>query len=126
MLFGNRAAHAAISRWTAPAPPCSEIALALTLPIPLVCCLMRTNMNHPSKLSPAFSGTLRTFSYWIAAGSVRHPLLEGIEYRQIMLAEPSLTEGAYAIFANVIEFDQRGMPVNAKYAEHRTAQWIQR
>ncbi|MBB4392477.1 hypothetical protein GGD62_001561 [Bradyrhizobium sp. ERR14] len=81
-------------------------------------------MNHPSKLSAAFSGALRTFSYWIAAGSVGHPLLEGIEYRQVMLAEPSLMEQAYAIFANIIELDQQGMPVNAKYAEHRAAQWI--
>ena len=81
-------------------------------------------MNHPSKLSADFSGTLRTFSYWIAAGSVGHPLLEGVEYRQVMLAEPSLMEQAYAIFANVIEFDQQGTPVNAKYAEHRAAQWI--
>jgi hypothetical protein len=69
---------------------------------------------------------LRTFSYWVATGSVGHPLLDGIEYRQVMLAEPSLMEQAYAIFANVIEFDQRGIPVNAKYAEYRAAQWIRR
>jgi hypothetical protein len=50
--------------------------------------------------------------------------LEEIEYRQTMLAEPSLMEQAFAIFANVIEFDQRSMPVNAKYAEHRAAKWI--
>jgi hypothetical protein len=63
-------------------------------------------MEYPPKLSPAFSGTLRTFSYWIATGSVGSPLLKGIEYRQIMLKEPSLMEQAYAIFANVIEFER--------------------
>jgi hypothetical protein len=81
-------------------------------------------MEYPPKLSPAFSGTLRTFSYWIATGSVGNPLLKGIEYRQIMLKEPSLMEQAFAIFANVIEFDGQGKPLNAKYAEHRAAQWI--
>ena len=67
-------------------------------------------MNHPPKLSAAFSGALRTFGYWIAAGCVGHPLLEGIEYRQLILAERSLMEQAYAIFANVIEFDEQGAP----------------
>ncbi|MGJ4931897.1 DUF7677 family protein [Bradyrhizobium sp. HKCCYLS2038] len=81
-------------------------------------------MNHPTRLSAAFSGALRTFSYWIAGGSVGLPLLDGIEYRETMLAEPSLMEQAFAIFANVIEFDPEGTPVNAKYAEHRAAQYI--
>lgn len=81
-------------------------------------------MNHPRRLSPAFSGALRTFSYWMAAGSVGEPLLEGISYREAMLEEPSLMEAAYAIFANVLEFDAAGNPLNAKYAEHRAAQYI--
>jgi hypothetical protein len=83
-----------------------------------------TSVKHPHKLSHSFSGALRTFSYWVAAGSVGLPLLEGLEYRQPMLEEPSLMEMAYAIFANVIEFDEHGEPVNAKYAEHRAAQYI--
>jgi hypothetical protein len=53
-------------------------------------------------------------------------LLEGIDYRQEMLASPSLMEQAYAIFANVIEFSDDGVPTNAKYAEHRAAQYIRR
>jgi len=81
-------------------------------------------MAHPKKLSHSFSGALRTFSYWMASGSVGQPLLEGVEYRQTMLEEPGLMEMAYAIFANVIEFDEQGEPVNAKYAEHRAAQHI--
>lgn len=82
--------------------------------------------GHPRKLSQAFSGALRTFSYWVAAGSVGSPLLDDIDYRPIMLQEPSLMEQAYAIFANVIAFDDRGNPTNAKYAEHRAAQYIRR
>ena len=80
--------------------------------------------RHPKHLSHSFSGALRTFSYWVAAGSVGLPLLEGVEYRQTMLEEPSLMEMAYAIFANVIEFDEQGDPINAKFAEYRAAQYI--
>ena len=83
-------------------------------------------MKYPVKLSPNFSGALRTFSYWMANGSVGFPLLDGIEYRQAMLESPSLMEEAYAIFANVIEFNEDGQPVNAKYAEYRAAQCIRR
>jgi hypothetical protein len=81
-------------------------------------------MQHPPKLNPAFSGALRTFAYWVANGSLAHPLLEGVDYRPVMLNEPSLMEQAFAIFVNVIELDDEGKPVNAKYAEYRAAQWI--
>ena len=83
-------------------------------------------MSYPPRLSHAFSGALRRFSYWIATGSAGLPLLNDIEYREVMLAEPSLMEMAFAIFANVIEFNEQGEPVNAKYAEHRAAQYIRR
>jgi len=46
--------------------------------------------GYPRKLSPEFSGALRTFSFWIANGSVGHPLLEGVDYRPEMLASPSV------------------------------------
>jgi hypothetical protein len=80
--------------------------------------------SYPKKLSPAFSGALRTFSFWIANGTVGLPLLEGIDYRPELLASPSLMEQVYAIFANVIEFSGNGIPTNAKYAEYRAAQYI--
>ena len=83
-------------------------------------------MSYPPRLSHAFSGALTRFSYWIATGSAGLPLLNDIEYREVMLAEPSLMEMAFAIFANVIEFNEQGEPVNAKYAEHRAAQYIRR
>jgi hypothetical protein len=76
-------------------------------------------------LSPSFSGALRTFSYWIANGTVGRPLLEGVDYSCIF-SEPSALEQAYAIFANVIEIDESGTVLNAKYAERRAAQEILR
>lgn len=82
--------------------------------------------GYPKKLSSDFSGALRTFSFWIANGTVGLPLLEGIDYRPEMLESPSLMEQAYAIFANVIEFSGDGVPTNAKYAEYRAAQYIRR
>lgn len=79
-----------------------------------------------SKLTPEVSGTLRTFAFWIANGTVGLPLLDGIDYRTVILEEPSLLEAAFAVFANVLELDERGAPINAKYAEHRAAQLIRR
>lgn len=76
------------------------------------------------KLSHSFSGSLRQFSYWIANGTVGYPLLEGIDYISVFREEPSLLECAYAIFANNIEMDDNGTVLNAKYAEHRAAQYI--
>ncbi|WP_105620111.1 DUF7677 family protein [Vallitalea okinawensis] len=77
------------------------------------------------KLSNSFSGALRLFSYWIANGTVGHPLLDSIDYSCIF-HEPSALEQAYAIFANVIEMDENGIVLNAKYAEKRAAQHIRR
>jgi hypothetical protein len=85
-----------------------------------------TPAAHPRRLSAATSGALRTFSFWIANGSVGSPLLEGIDYWPALRDSPSLLEEAYAIFANVLEFDAAGVPLNAKYAEFRAAQCIRR
>lgn len=65
-------------------------------------------MKHPAKLSHEFSGTLRTFSFWMANGSVGLPLLEGIDYWDGLKESPSLMEEVYAIYANVLEFDESG------------------
>ena len=76
------------------------------------------------KLSHSFSGALRTFSYWIANRTVGSPLLDGIDYSSVLSEEPSALEQVYAIFANVIELDDDGRVLNAKYAERRAAQWL--
>ena len=82
-------------------------------------------INSTSKrLSPSFSGALRTFSFWIANGTVGHPLLEDVDYRSLLSEEPSALEQAYAIFANVIEMDGDGTVLNAKHAEKRAAQYL--
>ena len=76
------------------------------------------------RLSPSFSGALRTFSFWVANGSLGEPILEGVEYQLILSEEPSALEQVYAIFANVIELDDAGTVLNAKHAERRAAQWL--
>jgi hypothetical protein len=76
------------------------------------------------RLSPSASGAIRSFSFWSANGTMSLPILEGIDYRQILLTEPSALERVYAIFANVLEFDEEERVVNAKHAERRAAQWL--
>jgi hypothetical protein len=75
------------------------------------------------RLSGDVSGAIRTFSFWMANRTVGLPLLEGIDYSCIFV-EPSALEQAYAIFANVLEFDAAGTVLNAKHAERRAAQYI--
>jgi len=75
------------------------------------------------RLSESVSGALRTFSFWIANRSVGHPLLDGIDYSCIF-EEPSALEQVYAIYANVLEFDESGQVINARHAERRAAQYI--
>lgn len=76
------------------------------------------------RLSGPTVGALRTFAYWIASGTAGQPLLEGIDYWQVMREEPSLMEQAFAIFGNVLRLDQDGTPINARAAERRAAQYI--
>jgi hypothetical protein len=59
----------------------------------------------------------------MANGTVGLPLMEGIDYSCIF-REPSALEQTYAIFVNVLEFDEDGNVGNAKYAEKRAAQFI--
>jgi hypothetical protein len=74
-------------------------------------------------LSHSVSGAIRNFSYWMANGTVGLPLLEGVDYSCIF-SEASGLEQVYAIFANVLELDEDGNVLNAKYAERRAAQYI--
>jgi hypothetical protein len=75
------------------------------------------------RLSESVSHAIRQFSFWIANRSVGHPLLDGIDYSCIF-EEPSAMEQVYAIFANTLELDERGMVLNEKHAERRAAQFI--
>jgi hypothetical protein len=74
------------------------------------------------KLSNSFSGALRTFAYFMASGT--HHKLEGINYLDLYGKEPSAIERCFAIYANVIELDEKGDVLNAKYAEERATQYL--
>ncbi len=74
------------------------------------------------KLSNSFSGALRTFAFFMASGT--HYMLEGIEYISLYGEEPSAIEQVFAIYANVIELDENGQVLNAKYAEKRATDYL--
>jgi hypothetical protein len=50
--------------------------------------------------------------------------LEGVEYLSLYGSEPSAIEQVFAIYANVIEVDEDGLVVNAKYAEKRATDYL--
>jgi hypothetical protein len=79
-----------------------------------------------SRLSHGASGAIRRFAGWVARGSIGHPMLDGINYWDELRDSPSQMETCFAIFANVLELDDRGEPVNEKYAERRAATWLYR
>ena len=74
-----------------------------------------------TRLSHGASGALRRFAGRVA----RHlPLLDGIEYWDELRDSPTQPETVFAIFANVLELDDQGEPVNEKYAQRRAAVWL--
>lgn len=73
-------------------------------------------------LSPSFSGALRTFAYFMASGT--HYNLKGVEYLSLYGNEPSAIEQVFAIYTNVIELDEDGIVLNAKYAEKRATDYL--
>ena len=76
------------------------------------------------KLSNSFSGALRTFSYFMASGT--HYNLKAINYLELYGNEPSAIEQVFAIFANVVEIDEKGEVLNAKYAEIRATDYLKK
>lgn len=79
-----------------------------------------------SHLSKGASGAIRRFAGWVARGSVGHPMLDGIDYWDELKDSPSQMEICFAIFANVLELDDRGEPINETFAERRAATWLYR
>jgi hypothetical protein len=51
-------------------------------------------------------------------------MLEGIDYIPLYGNEPSAIEQVFAIYANVIEMDEDGKVINAKYAEKRATDYL--
>src|SRR3979411_156452 len=78
------------------------------------------------RLSHGASGAIRRFAGWVARGSVGHPLPDGSGYLEGRQDSPPQMEICFAIFANVLELDDHGEPVNEKYAERRAATWLYR
>jgi hypothetical protein len=76
----------------------------------------------PNKLSPSFSGALRTFAYFMSSGT--HYMLEGVDYLSLYGQEPSAIEKVYAIFVNVLELDEQGTVLNAQYAQQRATDYL--
>ncbi len=74
------------------------------------------------KLSNSFSGALRTFSYFMSSGT--HYMLKGVDYLPLYGSEPSAIERVYAIFANVLEVDDKGQVLNAQYAQKRATDYL--
>ena len=74
------------------------------------------------KLSHSFSGALRTFAYFMASGT-QHTL-KGVDYLSLYGEEPGVIERVFAIYANVIELDENGEVLNAKYAEKRATDYL--
>lgn len=74
------------------------------------------------RLSNSFSGALRTFAYFMASGTQN--TLQGIDYLSLYGEEPSAIEQVFAIYVNVIELDENGQVINAKYAEKRATDYL--
>ena len=53
-------------------------------------------------------------------------MLEAINYWDELKDSPSQMEICFAIFANVLELDDSGQPVNEKHAEARAATYLYR
>lgn len=77
----------------------------------------------PKRMHPELRGVLARFSLWIANGTVGYPLLNGVDYSEV-LREPSAMEMVYTVFTNNLELDEDGAPLNARYCEERAAQWL--
>lgn len=73
-------------------------------------------------LSNSFSGALRTFAYFMASGT--HYNLQGIDYLSLYGNEPSAIEQVFAIYVNMIQLDENGQVLNAKYAEKRATDYL--
>jgi hypothetical protein len=72
-----------------------------------------------SRMGNGASGAIRRFARWVARGSVGHPMLKGINYWDELKDSPSQMEICFPVFANVLELDDSGQPVNEKHAEAR-------
>ena len=77
-----------------------------------------------SRLSAPLRSHLRFLGFYLANGTLSLDVLpDGLDYSAV-LREPSALEQAMAVWANVLEMDDRGAPTNAAAAQRRMAQYI--
>ena len=79
-----------------------------------------------SHLSVDARSAVRSFAFYLANGTLDPDVLGGIEdYRPSLVEFGSELEMVFAIFTNVLEFDEdTGRPTNEVHAQRRAAQWI--
>ena len=76
------------------------------------------------QLATQFRGDLRFFAFFLANGTVDAEVLPvGTDY-SVIFREPSALEQTFAIWSNVLELDEQGVPTNAPTARRRAAQYI--
>lgn len=76
------------------------------------------------KLATQFRGDFRFFAFYLANGTIDAEVLPvGTDY-SVIFREPSALEQVFAIWSNVIELDEHGVPMNAAAARRRAAQYI--
>lgn len=77
-----------------------------------------------NKLSTALRGDLRLFAFFLVNGTVDDDIIPvGTDYR-VIFEWPSTLEQVFAIWANVLECDDAGVPTNAHLAKRRASQYI--
>ena len=76
------------------------------------------------KLSREIRTELRLFAFYLANSTLDSEILPSTKSYSEIFNEPSAVEQLFAIWANVLEIDDRGRVSNAAHASRRTAQYI--
>jgi hypothetical protein len=72
----------------------------------------------------SISGAVRTFAYFVSAGSLGVDILKDHDYRPRLMAEPWMMEQVFAIFVNNLTTDETGKVINRTSADRRAAMWL--
>lgn len=76
------------------------------------------------KINEDVRASLRLFAFYLANRTLDPIVLPATIDYSCIFAEPSALEQAFAIWANVIDFDGDGNVLNAAHAQRRAAQYI--
>ncbi|MEU6645030.1 hypothetical protein ABZ863_21045 [Saccharomonospora sp. NPDC046836] len=70
-------------------------------------------------------GAIRFFAFFVGNGTLDQDVLSDVDdYRPALFKFGSALEKVFAVYTNVLEYDEAGMPTNDDWAAHRAAQWI--